>query len=692
LSTSIAPLFPGTSSGYPGLQVAAASSLQALLAYDPATDPDAKYFRSLVPLAQRIPAFAATQARPGLSASPQVTNLSCYYTPLLASDTSNGYQYERYANANNVFISRFQQYQDIVGGWQGAQGLPTTAYTDACHRNGALSIGVLFQPYFSNDSSSFVATAPDGSFPVGNQLVDLAAYFGFDGYFLNVEEDLTQAQVSALMAMCNAMQARAMSQGLPVFHLQWYDSVTVDGSLNYQNQLDSANAGWITSGGCNSIFLNYSWGQSQVAVSASEAKSLQLNALTAVFFGLLMEGRDQIGISVSPSEGGGYNPNDIPLVIPTDGNGAPQAGIALFDPALATVRFAQLTNPTLPAMQTGAYPVEGQFWTGATGNPGAPYASTTQNPYGGVSDYITERSVIGSFPFVSRMNAGSGNEFYIDGQALGQGAWFSMSIQDILPTWQWWTKDFNSDSVPAGLLSADLDLIMAFNGGTSLKVSGSLGANNPTELRLFKTELMVPSGDPYTLGVTYYLSQGDASSLFLGLIFQDNPTGVVWIQAPVGAARGTAGWMQSTWNLSAYSGRVLAAISLGFQATDSTTSPYAINIGEIALLNSSSPIQPVVPTGFAIENSAINTGATSAQVRLTWDFDPTTWYYDVYRQQTPGNTQKMIWLGRISCDAYYVAALPRIGTETSATIQLVAVSPDGTETLSNTATTVLDWG
>jgi hypothetical protein len=45
----------------------------------------------------------------------------------------------------------------------------------------------------------------------------------------------------------------------------------------------------------------------------------------------------------------------------------------------------------------------------------------------------------------------------------------------------------------------------------------------------------------------------------------------------------------------------------------------------------------------------------------------------------------------ISGDAHYVAALPRIGTETSATIQLVAVSPDGTETLSNNTTTVLDW-
>src|SRR5262245_56590604 len=47
-----------------------------LSAWSSAGDPYAKYFRSRVPLAQRIPAFSATQAKPSLAYGPQVLDLS----------------------------------------------------------------------------------------------------------------------------------------------------------------------------------------------------------------------------------------------------------------------------------------------------------------------------------------------------------------------------------------------------------------------------------------------------------------------------------------------------------------------------------------------------------------------------------------------------------------------------------------
>ena len=128
-TSSIAPLFPGSAAGHPGLTVDSSAAISALLAYDPATDADAKYFRSRVPLSARIPAFAATQAQPNLSAAPQVTNLSQYYESTTQTGNSSLYQYSRYGSTTDPFVTRFQQYQDIVGGWQGAQALPSMRRT-----------------------------------------------------------------------------------------------------------------------------------------------------------------------------------------------------------------------------------------------------------------------------------------------------------------------------------------------------------------------------------------------------------------------------------------------------------------------------------------------------------------------------------------------------------------------------------
>lgn len=87
----------------------------------------------------------------------------------------------------------------------------------------------------------------------------------------------------------------------------------------------------------------------------------------------------------------------------------------------------------------------------------------------------------------------------------------------------------------------------------------------------------------------------------------------------------------------------------------------------------------------------VSSAGNSAQLRLAWDLDPSVFYYDIYRQQTPGNTINMLWLGRVTCDAFYVNAMPMIGSETTTTLQLVAVSVDGTETLSSNATASFNW-
>jgi endo-beta-N-acetylglucosaminidase D len=486
--SAIAPKFPGVAADHPGLDVFTAEAIDVLLAYDPTTDPDARFFRSHVPVAARIAPFAATQALPELSSNPLVTDLSQYYEGL--SDQSyDVYQYVRYGDSINPFVTRFQQYHDIVGGWQGAQAIPTTAYTDLAHRTGAVSIGILYQPFFADDNDGFLRQDPAGNFVVADKLVDLAGYFGFDGYFLNVEVSLSATQVDGLMAFITSMKARAAAQGQENFTVQWYDAVTVEGMLTYQNTLNSENAPWITKAGADSIFINYKWDQVLVQDGVEYAQSIDLDPFSVCLFGLQFEDRTGIGITPAPTQSAN---NEIELVIPTNGAGAPVAGIALFDPANGTVALATTSpppnpsTPGLPDLQSTVYEAERLFWSGGTGNPHVPAQPGTSSY--GIANYVAERSAIGSVPFFCRFNTGTGNAFYLNGTASSSTSWFSAGIQDILPTWQWWTEEFGT-SPASPQLSAGYDYTTAFDGGSSLRVAGDLTANSATAVRLFKTDL-----------------------------------------------------------------------------------------------------------------------------------------------------------------------------------------------------------
>jgi endo-beta-N-acetylglucosaminidase D len=139
--------------------------------------------------------------------------------------------------------------------------LPNPAWTDAAHRNGVKSLGCWFWPR-TDDFEQLVTQAADGSFPVGDKLIEMADYFGFDGYFINQEGNITADQAARLHEMW-----RYMRQAAPAgFHLQWYDSLTTAGKVSYQNEFDAVNAPWIIQDGeryCSSTFLNYWWSQAK---------------------------------------------------------------------------------------------------------------------------------------------------------------------------------------------------------------------------------------------------------------------------------------------------------------------------------------------------------------------------------------------------------------------------------------------
>lgn len=658
---------PGRGAHQPYMHGYNASSLKN---WSPQGDRWAGHFRSRVPLASRIAPFAATQANPGLATGPQLMNLCYDYD----ASFFTAYKY------NDVFarrLLRFWQFTDLYGSWHGMPvegsptdepehgliNLPNPAYTDAAHRNGAKSLGCWFWPR-NGSFSDYLEQRADGSFPAADKLIEMADYFGFDGYFINQEAETAPADAVKLMEMLKYLQAQAPTG----FHVQWYDTIMVNGELDYQNQLNDKNAPWLQDDGKpvnDSLFANY-WmpDAEQVETSRTTAKKLGLDPYQAVFHG-------------TENEKYGYNPPyDTRLIFP-EGEPA-RTSWALFGSHFAWDRHPDRENPDA---QAAVFQRERRYWSGPEEDPtrtgrteyvpwpheddGKPRDADNHKKWDGVAHYITERSTIGSFPFVTHFNTGHGRAFFLDGKRASAREWNNASIQDLLPTWQFWTRSGGS----ADPLTVDYDYTRAYDGGCSLRLSGELGPRNPTTVRLFKTELSVTGAERLAVTFTTGRAAGTDSGLEVGLLFADSPERFAWL--PAGRTHGT-GWTTATHRLDRFRGRTIAAIGVRVSSEDS--GEYALNIGTLALLGARGNPRPEAPAGFTVD--AAHIAGDSAEVFLSWKLRKQgVWYYDVYRELPEGRREAV---GRIYDEVYYVKSLVRSGSESTTTLRLVAVAPDGT--------------
>ena len=60
---------------------------------------------------------------------------------------------------------------------------------------------------------------------------------GFDGWLLNIENPIEKDHVENLLYLVQKL-TQSMHEALPNSEVIWYDSVTIDGELKWQNQLN----------------------------------------------------------------------------------------------------------------------------------------------------------------------------------------------------------------------------------------------------------------------------------------------------------------------------------------------------------------------------------------------------------------------------------------------------------------------
>lgn len=593
-----------------------------LLAWDPATDPDARFNRSSVPLAPRVvPARPANaHARPGEA---KVQSLVAY-----APTSDNPAQG---APSMNYYATNYWQYMDTLVFWGGSasEGLilaPNPTVTDAAHRNGVKVIGNVFLPPTAYGGRiqwvrDFVQRDGD-RFPVADKLIEVARHHGFDGWFINQE---TAGGDTALASTMRDFMVYLEASGL---HTIWYDAMTRTGSVSWQNALTAANQQFLQDGAQRSsdeMFLNFWWSATGLANSAALARTL---------------GRDPYelysGVDV---ESNGYNTSvGWASVFP---EGRPHVtSLGFYRPEWT---FKSSTSPA------DFYARDNRFWIGPNGDP----ADTTSTAaWKGVAHYVTELTPITTLPFVTNFNTGHGRKFAVGGQVLNPNPWNNLSLQDVLPTWRWSVQSTGTKVVPS------LDWDTPWDGGTSLKITGTPSADN--DVRLFATRL--PLTAESSVELVFTTAAEGASRLRIGLQFADAPDTTEFLD--IGTSAG--GWQRKTFTLTAHAGRELVGISLRVTAGAEFTG----YVGRLGVHASCTP-DPVAAPGAVTVEQVAQVDATTAALRLSWVRSTgAVRQYRVYQRNADGTRA---FLGGTPNDAYYVPAVAKAAGE-AITVEVVAVS------------------
>ncbi|MER8185130.1 discoidin domain-containing protein [Kitasatospora sp. NPDC094015] len=613
-----------------------------ILNWDPATDPDARFNRSRVPLRPRT-SDPALKANPGARAGEGRIASLVSFGPT-SNNPSQG------SAGTDYYAFGYWQYVDKLVFWGGSAGeglilAPNPTVIDAAHRNGVKVYGtVFFPPTAYGGKLQWVrdfAQKSGARYPVADKLVQAAQYYGFDGWFINQETDGGDA---ALATELRNEIKYAKAQGPTDF--MWYDAMTESGSVAWQNQLDSANDAFLQDPArvSDSMFVNFGWTSGGLNSSRTLARSL---------------GRSEYELySGIDTEANGYNTSvNWSALFPA---GQPHTtSLGLYRPEWT---WKSATD------RADFYAKDSRYWVGANADPSD---TTTSGAWKGLASYVAESTPITAKPFVTSFDTGQGDFWNSAGTRVATGGWNNLSLQDVPPTYRWLVSSTGTK------LSPSIDFTDAYEGGSALRLSGRLDATNT--VRLYQTRLPVAADTK--LSVVLRTPAAGATGAKVAVSFTDAPT--TFTTLDLGATTGT-GWEHRTLDLSGYAGRTIA--QLGLQVSGSSPS-YDLRIGQLAVYDGSVDTT-AAPTGLTVLGST-DVSATRRSLRLAWTA-PTggaVHHYEVYRRNPDGTRT---FLGATPDDAYFVPQLDRVGAESTATLDVETVSTEYGR--SAPVSTTVTWG
>ncbi|KAF9551339.1 hypothetical protein EC957_009223 [Mortierella hygrophila] len=452
------------------------------------------------------------RSTPGLSNQAQLRDCKV----IVCHDMAGGYAEDARPQGNDydkIYSIQYWNHVDIFIYFSHYRiTIPPPVWTNAAHRNGVRSIGTIITEWLPGIlETDEMVSGPNQTLADENgndtvdrrwfsktyadKLVDLAVYYKFDGWFINIESIMRGGvqQVNQTIAFLKYFREQ-IHQRIPGGELHWYDSViTSTGEIAWQDKLSPENYRFFEQS--DGIFTNYTWQEKAVGESVALAGPRNRD----VYTGIDIWGRNTFG-------GGGFTTYKALEIIQRE-----RTSCALFAPAWtyeSLGKDAFMTNDRL-------------FWTGYNGAgfhaenlPLSSFYLTTcwmlatkpkkderkkksdsdkdkdeeedNSNFLPVSAYIPLRPSGCATWFYSNFDRGFGNKFWINGKKVSEKAWSHLSHQSLSPSLskEVFSIERGHDALPLPGTPKAVRWILspenAYNGGTSLVVQEfSLDSSTP---------------------------------------------------------------------------------------------------------------------------------------------------------------------------------------------------------------------
>lgn len=631
---------------------------EELLSWNPQEDKNAKYNISSIPLAERVDKEKLSAVNDTQNKDMNVVAIS-----IMNSSTSGNPSQGTTKFGANTFS--YWQYIDKLVYWGGSSGEgiivpPSPDVTDSAHKNGVPVLGTVFFPMGVHGGKTewldqFLTKDANGSFPMVDKLIEVARTYKFDGWFINQETEtyLTKEHAVLMQEFIKEFKAKSEDQ----LEIMWYDSMTVDAEMDWQNALTEKNDFFLIDGDkesvADSMFLNFWWSEDKYAdeelLKASRERAEELGLDPYELYA---------GIDVQAN--GTLTPTRWDLF--ENGKGNSFTSLGLYCPS-----WTYFSSNTADEFESK----ESKFWVNEFGNPAvATGASDIQ--WKGISTYALEKTVVNSIPFTTNFNLGNGYNFFIDGEKVSTLDWNNRSLADIMPTYRWIIDNEGNNQ-----LKANMDFSSAYYGGNSIKLAGNLDAGKASTIKLFSADLALEKGVTFTTTA----KSTDSVNLDLILEFHDGTTETIKGDKAIGDD-----WTTVTYDVSKLTDKSIKTISYKL-SSDEAVSGLAFNLGNITVSHKDSS-QLVDVTEVKVEDVSFEEDNMYAGARLTWnegnkeDIN----HYEIYRVNADNSKS---FLGATVNNNFYVNALKRSDNSNTTNFEVVAVNKNSNRGKSSTAS--MEW-
>ena len=594
--------------------------------WSPDNDPDARYNRGSIELRDR---WMGPNVNPLASRDAKVM-------PLAMSNARASESASQGGDGDFVYAFNNFQYVDTYNFWGGSSGegpiaIPSPEHIDSAHRNGVPATGTIFIPwgdsaYGNRFVSEMVEKAPDGSYPAADKLIEIAQYYGFDGYIFNAESGTGVTGFKDFLAY---IQRKKPDN----FTISWYNG---SGSLSTGNIKY-----WMQDGDTritDEWWLDMSGnGNVDSTIAAAQEMGVDPWNIHSTWEYWPMSG-------MSGTKGGNYQAR-------LDENGILKISLGILAP---TVTLTQAKN------SDDFINVQDQkLWVGPTFDPSSTYRP--QSEFCGFASMVADKTPVIGTDFVTNFTTGNGYKFYENGVVTGkEDGWYNRSLTDVLPTWRWIIESEGQK------LSAKIDFDDAWWGGTSMKVYGSMDAEKSNHIKLYSAQLDITETSKFSIT---YKAPKDGVNVELGLCYGDDYSDENFKFYPIETTAGE-GWNTASVDLSGDAGKRAIAISLRYTAPEGVTD-YAMNVGRMAFTTNDKA--PATVSDITLDEVIYPTDL-NMEARIYWEKADDAFMYMIHRVLPDGKRE---FVGATPSDAFYLGKYNRIGDEEAATFEITPYTENG---------------